>query len=62
MRDGLYFAVLELYTEMGCLLREAQLHLSPEAFQRMISETGITTSQATGSMRLAREIDGLIIH
>jgi hypothetical protein len=58
MRDGLVVAVLELYTEMGCLLHEAQRLLSPEAFRQMINDTGISGSVAKRSMRLANEFDG----
>jgi hypothetical protein len=60
MRECLVLAVFELYAEMGGLLREAQSRLSPEAFQRMISESGISGRVANGSMRLSRDVDRLI--
>lgn len=62
MRDALCLAVLELYNEMGCLLREAQAHLPPEAFHRMIAVNGIPARVAKKSMRLASEFDGMICH
>lgn len=62
MRDGLVLAVLELCTEMGRLLHEAQRLLSPEAFQQMITENGIPGPLANGSMRLAREVDDVVLH